>query len=344
MKRTVSFRYKVLRNNSDYSELHAIGAPTVRMESSGEIKTALSGEFAVNEAIEWLTDEIEPVLIIDGVEHPIGVYAVATKRDGENETTKSVNIEAYDRCWRLRDTKTETRLYFSAATTYQAAIEQLLATCGIATYQFTPTTETLGVSREWAIGKSYLAIVNELLLEINYGQIYFNAEGVAILQPEPEISAESITHTLDSTNVNCLLLPQIEREMDIYNTPNVFIAICSSADRANPWVATAVNDNPQSPLSIMRRGRRIVSIENVNNIASQSALQEYVNIKRNKSMLSGELVTVSTGLLPGFSAQEVIGLIYEDYMGICREKSWTMELKTGGTMTHELEKVVVNLD
>lgn len=344
MKRTVSFHYKVLRNNSDYSELHAIGAPTVRMEISGEIKTALSGEFVTNDAIDWLTDEIEPVLIIDGIEHPLGIYAAATKADAENETTKSVKIEAYDRCWRLRDTKTETRLYFSAATTYKSAIETLLATCGIALYQFTPTTDTLGVSREWEIGTSYLTIVNELLAEINYGQIYFSAEGIAVLQPEPEISAENITHTLDSTNVNSLLLPQIERELDIYNTPNVFIAICSSADRANPMVATATNENPQSPLSIMRRGRRIVSVERVNNIASQSALQEYVNIKRNKSMMAGEIVNVKTGLLPGFSAQEVVGLIYGDYMGICREKGWTMELQAGGTMTHELEKVVVNLD
>lgn len=94
----------------------------------------------------------------------------------------------------------------------------------------------------------------------------------------------------------------------------------------------------------MRRGRRIVNVERVNNIASQSALQEYVNIKRNKSMMAGELVTVSTGLLPGFSAQEVVGLIYGNYMGICREKGWTMELQAGGTMTHELEKVVVALD
>lgn len=240
MKRTVSFRYKVLRNNSDYTELHAIGAPTVRMQSPGEIKTALSGEFVLNNDVDWLSDEIEPVLIIDGTEHPLGIYAVATKNDAENATTKSVNIEAYDRCWRLRDTKTEERLYFAASKTYQASIEEMLASCGIALYQFTPTSETLGVSREWEIGTSYLTIVNELLAEINYGQIYFNAEGIAILQPEPEISAENIMHTLDSSNVNSLLLPEIEREMDIYNTPNVFIAICSSADRANPWVATAV--------------------------------------------------------------------------------------------------------
>lgn len=344
MKRTVSFRYKVRRNNSDYTELQAIGAPTVRMQSSGEIKTALSGEFVLNDDVDWLTDEIEPVLIIDGAEHPLGIYAVATKNDAENATTKSVNIEAYDRCWRLRDTKTEERMYFAASKPYQAAIEEMLAACGIALYQFTPTSETLGVSREWEIGTSYLTIVNELLAEINYGQIYFNSEGVAIIQPEPEISAENITHTLDSSNVNSLLLPEIEREMDIYNTPNVFIAICSSADRASPLVATAINDNPQSPLSTMRRGRRIVNVERVNNIASQSALQEYVNIKRSKSMMAGELVTVSTGLLPGFSAQEVVGLIYGDYMGICREKGWTMELQAGGTMTHELEKVVVALE
>ena len=271
-------------------------------------------------------------------------YLTQTKKDGENETTKSVKVEAYDRCWRLREYKTETRLYFAASETYQEALEELLTVCGIILYQITPIATPLGIAREWEIGTSYLSIINELLLEINYAQIYFDADGFAVLRPEPEISVENITKTLDSNNVRSLLLPQIERETDVYNAPNVFVAVCSNADRAAPLVARAENTNPQSPLSIMRRGKRIVSVENVNNIADQAALQEYVDKKRNQSMLSAETVTVSTGLLPEFTAKEVVALRYNDFSGVCKEKSWTMEMQTGGTMTHVLEKVVYNLE
>lgn len=344
MKRSVSFRFFALRDGAKLTELYAIGTPSLRMDSAGEIKTALSGEFVENSKVNWLTDEIKPVMVLDGVEHPLGIYAVATKKDSETETTKSVKVEAYDRCWRLREYKTETRLYFAASETYQEALEELLTVCGIILYQITPIATPLGIAREWEIGTSYLSIINELLLEINYAQVYFDAEGFAVLRPEPEISVENISKTLDSNNVRSLLLPQIERETDVYNAPNVFIAVCSNADRAAPLVARAENTNPQSPLSILRRGKRIVSVETVNNIADQSTLQEYVDKKRNGSMMSAETVTVSTGLLPGFTAKEVVALRYNDFWGVCKEKSWTMEMKAGGTMSHVLEKVVYNLE
>jgi hypothetical protein len=60
-------------------------------------------------------------------------------------------------------------------------------------------------------------------------------------------------------------------------------------------------------------------------------------------MITGETIRISTALLPGFGVADVVALHYGELAAICIERAWTMELRVGGTMTHELEKVVYNL-
>lgn len=346
MTRTVDFRYILMRGGADYGEIYAPidMAPTIRMDTSGEIKTSLRGTFLPAPEADWLSDEIRPELIIDGVPHPLGIYLPASVRDTEDETERGTTVEAYDRSWRVRDTATETILSLAAGTNYLTAVKTLLAACGIVLIVETPTTATLTERREdWDVGTSYLKIVNELLSEINYNPLWFDASGAAILEPASVPTAENIEHTLDASNVENLLLPSLSRETDVYSAPNVFLCVCSNADKSGPLTATSENTNPQSPLSIMRRGRRIVRTVRVNNIASQAELQSYADRLRNESMIGGETVIVKTALLPGFGPADVTALHFGELNAICLEQAYEMELRVGGSMTHTLKRVVVNL-
>lgn len=348
MLRTVNFRFKVIRNGADYGRLFPLdgSAPTIRMNDDTDLKTSLSGDFVEDPAspVDWLTDEIQPILVIDGEESPLGVFLPATVVPTFNGLTNYVHVEAYDRAWRVKDNYTESLVYYPAGTAYMDAIKQLLTACGIALVIETPSTATLAEAREdWDIGTSYLKIINQLLSEINYNPLWFNGQGAAVLEPVSVPTAENIEHTLDSDKVESLMVPAFTREMDIYQAPNVFVCVCSNPDKSGPMVATAENTNPQSPLSIMRRGRRIVSINRLDNIASQEELEAYAETLRNNSMFSGETVVVTTGLLPGFGVADVTALHFEDYNAICIERAWEMNLTIGGDMRHELERVVVNL-
>lgn len=347
MFRTVDVKIRVLRNGAQYAQLFPVdgSAPQLRMDESGSIPMALSGSFVANPDVDWLTDELQPVLEIDGEEKPLGIYLPATVTENENSTTKSIRVEAYDRCWKVKDNKTETLIYFAAGTNYVEAVRSILAHCGIALILSTSTEETLQTARQdWPLGTSYLEIANELLAEINYRPLWFNGQGVAIVEPATAPTATNIQHTLDADKIKSLMLPQIQRESDVYSTPNVFVCVCANPDMSAPLVARAENNNPQSPLSIMRRGRRIVNLSTVDNIASQAALNAYTNRLLFDSMTTGEVISVSTALLPDFGVGDVTALHYGDLAAICIERGWTMELKPGGTMTHRLERVVLNLD
>ena len=361
--RTVDFAYHVLRNGAFYGLLRAPEGRSrqIRMSDAAEIKTSLSGTFApIVEDVDgnelqpdWLSDEIQPVMFLDGIENRLGIYMPATVTPSESDGIEELQIEAYDRCWRVKDTYTRVSLYWPAGTNYLEPVEQLLAECGITLIVKTPTTKVFAQDREdWPVGTSNLTIINQLLSEISYNPLWFNESGAAVLEPESIPTAENIEHTLSDQPEDLTagasevirMLPQIRRETDIYQAATVFVCICSNADKSGPLVATSRNTNPQSPLSVMRRGREIVKVVRVNNVADQAALQAYADRLRNESMLGGETIRVTTALQPGFRVADVTALRYKDLSAVCVEHAWTMELAPGGEMTHELERVVVHLD
>ena len=346
--RTIGVNYRVLRNGADFGRIFPVdgGWPRIRMDGNGEIKTSLSGTFLPPAAdVDWFRDEIAPELILDGETHPLGIFRPATVTPIASETGQSLSIEAYDRSWLARDSRTDTRQFFAAGTNYVEAAVSLLAASGIGTVSAVQTSLTLAEAREdWEIGTSRLQIANELLSEIGYKGVWIDASGIAKIEPHENVTAANIRHRLSDQNVKSLLLPGMSRTTDIYNSPNVFVVICSNADKSGGMVATAENDSMQSPLSIQRRGRRIVQVTRVNNIATQQELQAYADRQLTDSLISGETIQVTTGLLPGFGVGEVTALQYGEIFAICRETSWTMELQAGGRMTHVLERQVLNVD
>jgi len=347
MIRTLSFRYVIVRDGADYAEIHPAqgAAPSIRMTGTAAIKTSLSGSFIdPGGSVSWLTDEIRPELIVDGVPYALGIYMPASVREMESNSERFLSIEAYDRCWRVRDMKTEDLLHFDAGTPYLTAIQQLLTACGIALVSVTPNAAAFTEAREdWSIGTDYLSIVNQLLSEINFNPLWFDADGLAILEPASVPTAANIEHTLDDTDIRSLILPSLSRDTDIYDAPNVFVCVCSNADKDSVMLARSENTNPQSPLSIARRGRRIVKVVQVDNIASQEELQAYADRIRSESMITGEKIIVKTGLFPGYGVNDVTAIRYRDLFSVCLEKAWQMDLQVGGSMTHTLEKVVINL-
>ena len=363
--RTIDFAYKVLRNGAFFGYLAAPmdGAPTIRASDSSEIKSSLSGVFAPvvtsaqGDVLEpnWLSDEIQPCIIIDGVESPLGSFLVSSSIPTENDSVKSLRIEAFGRCWRVRDTNSRTRLSFASGTNYLTAIETLLTGAGITSASITPTSAVMADAREdWDPGTSYLTVINQLLDEINYNPLHFSRDGLAVLEPASVPTAANIRHKISddpaeiSGGASAIrvdrMLPQISRESDVYNTPNVFVCICANPDKSSTMIASAENTNMQSPLSIPRRGRQIVKITVLDNVASQNELQAYADRQRDMSLIGGETITLAIDLQPDYSVGDVVGLRYGDLNALCIVRALTMDLRIGGTLRLTLERMIYNLD
>lgn len=357
MLRKVSVAINVLRKNGFLGELQCLAdnPPTLKMEDSANIKMVLQGTFKKNVLDRWkhyvefdpLTDALQPVLTINGVKYELGIFLPTTVSPSYKDTDveETIEIEAYDRSWLVATTTGTERVFFARGTAYMEAIEQLLVASGIALIKSTPCTDVLREDREdWDLGTDYLTIINDLLKEINYKQLWFDNTGTAIIEPIDTPMVNNIKHILDARNVTSLVRPGLSRKLDIYSIPNVFICTCNNPEKSAVLTAVSRNENDHSPLSIHRRGREIVYYENVNNVASQDALQAYADRLLFISLMSGESLSVTTSLLPDWGIGDIVSLHYLDIHALCVSHSWNMTLAAGGAMTHELEKIVYNLD
>ena len=195
--------------------------------------------------------------------------------------------------------------------------------------------------RAVSLSRRYLTIINTLLAEINYNDIWFDPRGTAVLQPRQEPSAERIAHTYTDGTPLSVLMPDSESELDIYDAPNVFICTVSNPDLEEPMTATAVNDNPTSALSTVRRRRRIPTVVQLDNIASQEELQRYAEHLAFESMLTSKTVTVTTLAEPGHGVGDVVAISRTELSGIYQETGWYLTLSGGQTMSHTLRQVVL---
>lgn len=347
MTRELSYRIDVLRNGAPYTTLQwsADAPPQVYVQRDATLHASLKGEFVPNAAVNFLSDELQPVMILNGAETPLGVFRATTVKTSASAEGRRVEVEAYDRCWRVYSNKTESILHLSAGASYITEIRKLLTACGIALVIATPSDAVLQTDREdWNAGTSYLTICNALLKEINYESVWFDASGVCRLEPYQEPSAEQIDWRYGVSEAIlpvCHPSPDWSDEEDLFNAPNVFVVTCSNPDMAAPMTATAVNDNPASRKSTFQRGMRIVSMQNVNNIASQEELQAYANRLRNESLLSTRTITFYTLAESGHGVGDVLSLTHDEIGGLYLETGWQLTLAAGELMAHSAKRTVI---
>lgn len=343
MIRSYSVRVEVIRNGATLTVLNPVSDPVIDCDSEAPIKTSMSGVFLNDAQVNWLTDELMPYQIIDGVEHPLGMFPIGTILRGYDENgSETVTVEAYDRCLTLKQKKAERIIHIPAGKNYIAAVEELLTEAGIVLYMATPTEATMQTDREdWPIDTPYLDIINILLSEINYSQIWFDSRGYAQLHPVKSPSATNIDHRYGETEQINLLHRPCTIETDMFDAPNVFIVICSNPDLDAPMVAIAENDNPMSSLSTIRRGRRIVRTHKVDNTPSQAELEAYAETLKLSGMITSEMATVSTANLPGHGVFDTIAITHPNIEGIYQEVAWSLILAPGQSMIHKIRRSII---
>ena len=345
MIRSLDFRVEVLRAGVPLTNLvfSSSSPPTVSCTAESEIAMTLSGVFLHNELVDYLSDELRPIVIVDGVETPAGVYRVTSCRSTTNAAGVTYDqLEASDRGIVLEWRKLEQRDFWAAGSSYDTVIQHYLIAAGLSRVSMVPSNHVLQSDREdWDIGTPFLTIINDLLSEINYSALWFDIHGTAILQPYAAPTPASIAHTYGAGSGARLILPQISAQLDLFDRPNVIVCILENPEYPEPLLATAVNDSPSSALSTLRRGMRIPKIVKVDNIADASELQTYANRLRDEAMQTAEYIDLESGIQPGHNVADTVALIGLEREGIFRELSWSFSLAAGQHMRHRLEKVVI---
>ena len=344
MIRDVSYRVAVLRNGGEVTRLHwdSGSGPTVYFDESGEIKSSFSGTFLPNDAAELLSDELQPVLTIDGTDYSLGIFRAATVSTAVTAYGKTVQVEAYDRCWLLQNAKTQDRVHYAKGANYLTTVQQILTSCGIGLTIATPSTATLATDREdWEIGTDYLTICNTLLAEINYKAVWFDVNGIAHLEPYAEAAASNIKHSYGGAEILRPISAEASEETDIFSTPNVFVCVCSNPDLDTALTATAENDSPASATSTFKRGMRIVQVTQVDNVASQEELDAYAKRLMEESRYAVKTISFETFSEGGHGIGDTISIDHPEIGGIYEETAWSITMGAGNLMKHTAQRTVI---
>lgn len=340
--REINFRYDVLRNGVKLTQLYAVegSEPIISMDRNAEIKLSLKGDFWKNPLMDMLTDHIRPYVILDGLEYPLGEYIVTTLTELYAQNMSQYSIEAYDLTYLIKETRIEDVSEISDGNRYTDVIQALVITSGISMILTDESAETIKTYREdWEIGTSHLTICNDLLSEINYTSIWCDLSGNIRITKYIHPNSKGIQHTYVNTEFS-VLRDDCSKETDVFDKFNVFRCIVSNPDYDTPMVAIAVNDDPSSMLSTVRRGRRFSPVIKLNNIASQKELQDYADNLKLRSMQINETISFTTAIIPDHAVGDIIALHNDNInSSIYEEDSWSIPMRYDGEMTHKARRV-----
>lgn len=307
---------------------------------SFQVVSLLPDDGIVSRKLNWMTDRVRPVLIINEVEYPCGVF-IATTLDTKIVAGQEIlSMEAYSPLYLANRVQIEGGYTIKAGTNYLTAVQELLRYAGITNYEAEDTTLTLAADRaDWDIGTPVLDVVNELLSEINYRSAWVDLTGCVRLTKYVAPSADNIAHTYGA-GAYSIVSEDASVSTDYFSKANVFRAVCDSPDLDEPLVATVENSDPNSPYSTVTLGVRILHTEKVDGVPDLATLQERAENMLTKSLQTTETVQFVTALCPVHQCWDTVGLALDAVTGIYTEIGWSMVLDASGEMSHTAERVV----
>lgn len=338
------FRIDILRNYIKVGEMLAESV-NVHFDRDSEVmkgirmrlhKVKMSDDSL---SFDYFKDRIQPVLIQDGVDKPLGVFMVMANPKTMSDVLDYVSIEGYDETMILKQAAFEDRQYYTAGTKFIDIVESILTAHGISNIYKIDSTASLSQDLEFAVGDNCLTAINALLDAINYQHLWQDANGTFYLMPVVSPTEADFKYT--DRKQDGFLLDNIEDGTDIYDLPNVVIGVWSSPDADEPIVYKKVNDDPMSVISTVSRGYKVVKRIDLNNIASESELQDYVDRVAFNAMQTTETISFTTIVEAGHEPNTAVQLDAEDIAGLFIETGWDMNISNSSySMKHTAERKI----
>lgn len=338
--RQVSIKYELLNRFNGFKRQLSGAGGTIDMDSRAEIKK--SAQFEIREkdleGVNFLNDRIRPIYVLNGVEYPLGVFIVASPDRHKNSGGVYRKIDCYDITQILKEDKVLRPYYASEGTQYTRIIPQLIESANILDYEIVETDAAIKRSREFEIGTPKLDIINELLKEINYTSLYTDLTGR--LRAKPYImpnyrNAEFIYSTEDN-----IIKDSGVEHVNTFEIPNIIIGVVSNTDTP-PLKSIYKNEDPNSPLSTVTRGRNIVKKLEFSDINDSLTLDALVKRSLYEETSQYSQYSFESLINPKHNVENCLE-IKDKTLGIESryiETSWSMDLSVGGVMRHTCEKV-----
>lgn len=222
--------------------------------------------------------------------HPLGTFMVQTPSTSFDGKVRTVTMDAYTPLIELKEKQPPYGYSLLKNTNIMEMAYQLTSENARAPVVRTTCTDTLSYNFVSETDDTWITFLKDLIANANYS-FSLDELGRILFAPDQDTASLQPITTFDDSN-SSILYPDITMDHDLYGLPNVVEVIYSNG--SDSFYARVVNDDENSPISTVNRGREIVYREtnpSVSGTPTEAYIQEYA--KRLLKALSSIEYTIS---------------------------------------------------
>lgn len=251
-----SFEYYIVDPGTwkDTKLLDNVVSCSINRDSDAE--TLGSATINISESVGESYIRVYLITIQNGIRerHPLGTYLVQTPSSSFNGKIRDVTMDAYTPLLELKESPPPIGYSMLKGDNIMEKAYQLVRSYARAPVVKTDCTGTLSYDFVANTNDTWLTFLIDLISNAKY---IFDLDemGRILFAPKQDTASLQPIWTYDDSN-SSILYPEITMDHDLYGIPNVVEVIYSNG--ATNYHARVVNDDPNSPISTVKRGREIV--------------------------------------------------------------------------------------
>lgn len=294
-----TYEYYIVDPNTwaDVRKLNNVKSCTINRDS--EVDTLGSATIDITESVGESYIRVYLVTIQNGVteKHPLGTFLVQTPSSSFNGKIRNVSMDVYTPLLELKENHppigysilkdSNIMEYAYLITRENARAPVVKAVC----------SDTLNGDFISNTDDTWMSFNKDLISNAKY-EYALDELGRILFSPKQDLASLQPVWTYNDDN-SSILYPDLDMKHDLYGIPNVVEVIYSSG--RDYFYAKVVNDDINSPISTINRGREIVYREtnpNLTGTPTEMQIQEYADrLLRNLSSVE-YTITYTHGYCP----------------------------------------------
>ena len=294
-----TFEYYVVDPGTwkDIKPINSVTSCTINRDSDTE--TLGSATIDMTEPIGECYLRVYLITIQNGVKdrHPLGTFLIQTPSWSFDGKVRDISVDAYTPLIELKENLPPIGYSLLKGDNIMNLSYRLCRENTRAPVIETVCSDTLYYDFVANTDDTWLSFLTDLIANAKY---IFDLDelGRILFQPKQDTSSLQPVWTYTDDN-SSILYPDITMDQDLYGIPNVVEVVYSNGN--SYYYAKAVNDDSNSPISTVNRGREIVYRETNPNLSgnpTENQIQEYADrLLRELSTLECT-VTYSHGYCP----------------------------------------------
>lgn len=271
-----TFEYYVVDPKSwkDIKLLDTVKSCSITRDAEAE--TLGSASFDISESVGERYIRVYLVTIQNGIKekYPLGTFLVQTPSSSFNGKTKDVVMDAYTPLLELKENRPPLGYTVLKNEDIMSIAYRLTRDSARAPVVETESKTKLFYDFVADPNDTWLSFLTDLIANAKYN-FDLDEMGRILFSPRQDTASLQPVWTFDDGN-SSILYPDMSMDHDLYGIPNVVEVIYSSG--SNSYYAKVINDDPNSPTSIVSRGREIVyrvTDPDVIGDPTQNQIQEY---------------------------------------------------------------------